>query len=93
MLLEKVAKFWYKTGRNFDNKNLDQIETNLIRMLFKSRDEKRIFGIMNFQKKSRNGNEKRIFKEFDAFGKMYRQVLVQIGRNSGPPPFFLENWH
>ena len=31
-------------------------------MLFKSRDEKRIFGIMNFQKKSRNGNEKRIFK-------------------------------
>ena len=31
-------------------------------MLFKSRDEKRIFGLMNFQKKSKNGNEKRIFK-------------------------------
>ena len=31
-------------------------------MLFKSRDEKRIFGIMNFRKKSRNENEKRIFK-------------------------------
>jgi hypothetical protein len=30
-------------------------------MLFKSRDEKRIFGKMNFQKKSKNGNEKRIF--------------------------------
>jgi hypothetical protein len=26
----------------------------IIRMLFKSRDEKKIFGIMNFQKKSRN---------------------------------------
>ena len=26
------------------------------------RDEKRIFGIMNLQKKSRDGNEKRIFK-------------------------------
>ena len=26
------------------------------------RDEKRIFGIMNFQKKSRNGNDKKIFK-------------------------------
>ena len=35
-------------------------------MLFKSRDEKRIFGIMNFQKKFRNENEKRIFKKFDA---------------------------
>ena len=50
-------------------------------MLFKSRDEKRIFGIMNFQKKSRNGNEKGIFKRIWCFWKI-RQVLVQNGRNS-----------
>ena len=29
---------------------------------FKSRDEKRIYGIMNFHKKYRNSNEKRIFR-------------------------------
>ena len=33
---------------------------------------------MNFQKKSRNGNEKKYLREFDAFGNC-RQVLEQNG--------------
>ena len=60
MLLEKVAKDLYKmteTCRKFS-----KTATYLIWMLFKTKNEKWIFGIMNFQKKSRNGNEKRIFK-------------------------------
>jgi hypothetical protein len=44
------------------------------RMLFKSRDEKRIFGIMNFQKKSRNGNEKKYLREFDALEMLLETV-------------------
>ena len=35
---------------------------------------------MNFQIKSRNGNEKEYFREFDAFGNC-RQVLEQNGWN------------
>ena len=38
-------------------------------MLLKSRDEKRIFGINNFQNKSRIGNENRIFKIILCFWK------------------------
>ena len=53
-------------------------------MLFKSRDEKRIFGIMNFQKKSRNGNEKKYLREFD--GQVLEQNVETCTKN-------LENWH
>ena len=65
-LIEFDAFGKYRKGFEQNSRNIlpkiSQIYTNLIRMLFKSRDEKRIFGIMNFQKKSRNGNEKRKFK-------------------------------
>ena len=59
MNLEKAVKVWLLLVQNL-LKKISKLQ--VIRMLFKSRDEKRIFGIMNFQKKSRNGNEKRIFK-------------------------------
>ena len=49
-------------------------------MLFKSRDEKRKFGIMNFHKKFEMEMKKEYLWEFDAFGKC-RQVLEQNGWN------------
>ena len=74
MLLVTVAKFWNKmveTGtNNLANWHLFRIPHDQYQPLFMEkflkysdvRDEKRIFGIMYFQKKSRYGNEKRIFK-------------------------------
>ena len=61
-------------------------------MLFKSRDEKRIFGIMNFQKKSRNGNEKKYLREFDAL-EMLLETVAKFGKRTkcrNVPPLFLE---
>ena len=56
MLFKKIAKFLYKIAEiltPFYRK------LPIIPMLFKSRDEKRIFWIMNFEKQSRD--KKRIF--------------------------------
>ena len=47
-------------------------------MLFKSRDEKIIFGTMNLKKKSRNGNEKRIFKIIQYFEKKSPKWLKPV---------------
>ena len=59
-------------------------------MLFKYRDEKRIFGIMNFQKKCRNGNEKRIFKRIWWFLKMSPSFGTKLPK---PSTKNLSNWH
>ena len=61
-------------------------------MLFKSRDEKRIFGIMNFQKKSRNGNEKRIFKIIWCFWKKSPSFGTKSAETR-PPKIPRPNWH
>ena len=45
----KSLQVFVQNVRNFSTKILKNA-TNLIQMLFKSRDEKRIFEIMNFQK-------------------------------------------
>ena len=61
MLMEKVAKFLYKMSEICQQKSR-KLTLIKFEMLFKYRDENRIFGIMNFKYKSRNENEIRIFK-------------------------------
>ena len=53
-------------------------------MLFKSRDEKKIFGIMNFQKNLEMEIKREYLREFDG------QVLVQ---NVETCTKNLANWH
>ena len=79
MLLEKFAKFLYKMAETW-RKYIENC--HLFGCFSYLEIKKRILGIMNFQKKSRNGNEKKIFKRiwWPNFGKKCRNLHQNSGK-------------